>query len=173
MAVARARVAVKGAAQIFRFEQARQAPCRRRLDFAAILAQLRRNEIKIERTIEFRFITDRRNFFAGFFFCVSVVGGCETIFVQCPAALERAIPQHDVVLLAAREITESERIFRAAHNAQISLDARAQTHTRLGCATRDDIFHERMTGEDFRDRLRILFVATMKSRSRTISFRRR
>ena len=156
-AVARAGVAMKSAAQIFRLEQARQAPFRGRFDFAAIFAQLRRHEIEPERAIEFRFVADLRDFAAALFafFVRRFFRRREPIFVQRPAALQRAVAQDDVVFLAAGEIAERKRIFGAAHDAQIGLDAGTQPHARFRRAARDDALDQRMLHEKICDRRRL------------------
>ena len=182
-AVTRGRVAMKSAAQIFRFEQARQASRGRRLEFAAVFAQLRRDVIQTERAIE---IGSRRESSESFELAAmprfgvrrsvrrrSGAAVAEAIFVQRPAALQRATPDDDVVLLAPGKIIQRKRIFRRAHHPQIALNAGTQSHARLRRALRDDRFDERMLNETSRKSPPALEVATMKSRSRTISFRRR
>ena len=83
-------------------------------------------------------------------------GGREPIFVQGPAALQRAVPQDDVVLLASGKITEGKRIFRRANHAQVGLDAGAQPHARFGRAARDNALDERMPNKKLSDLFRRL-----------------
>src|SRR3954469_11585233 len=54
VSIARRRVAMERAAQILPLDQARQFVLRGRVELAAVLAQLRRNEIEIEGTIQLR-----------------------------------------------------------------------------------------------------------------------
>ena len=137
-AIARAGVTMKCAAQIFRLDQARQASFGGGFDFAAIFAQLRRNEIEIERTIKLRFIPHFRNRVRRSILARDSFGGREPIFVQGPAALQRAISQDDIVLFASGKIAERKRIFRRANHAQVGLDAGAQPDAGFGRALRDE-----------------------------------
>src|SRR5437870_6581603 len=62
MAVARSRVAMKCAPQVFLLDQFRKGMFFRSFKFAAIFTQLRRNEIEIESAIKFGLIAHLRNF---------------------------------------------------------------------------------------------------------------
>ena len=156
--VARGGVTMESAAQIFFLDQARQRMIGRRFKFAAIFAQLRRNKIEIEGAIKFHFIANLRNPGGRSFFARTRRGGrgCEAIFVQRPTAFERAIPQLDVVLLAAGEIIKGKGIFGRADHAQVALNLGAKSHARFGRALRDDRFNQWMLEKKFRDRSRLL-----------------
>ena len=78
----------------------------------------------------------------------------EPILVQGPAALQRAVSHHDVVLLASGKVIERKRILRRRHHAQIALNAGTQPHARLGRALQNDRLHQRMRGKRLRDRVR-------------------
>ena len=140
---------MKSAPQVFRFDQARQLPVRRRLKLAAVLAQLRRDVIQIERAIQFRLFADRWNLLRRLLLlCFRIRWRfAEPIFIQRPAALQGPASDLDVVLLAPRKIIESERIFRRRDNAQVTLNSRAQTHTRFRRPLGDDRFDQRMLNE--------------------------
>ncbi len=60
--IARSRVAMKRAAQIFLLDQFRQRVLFGRFELAAVLSQLRRNEIEIDRAIQIGFIAHLWNF---------------------------------------------------------------------------------------------------------------
>src|SRR5207248_10545014 len=61
VSVAGGSMAMKGAAQVLQLDQARQFSRLCRFEFAAIFAQLRRNEIESESAIETRFFVNFRN----------------------------------------------------------------------------------------------------------------
>src|SRR5437016_1507249 len=108
MPVARSGVTMERAAQILLLDQARQRMFFRGFELAAIFPHLRRNEIKIESAIELCFITHFWNLrrrlllFLGFRIWRQ---RRETVFVQSPAALQRAAAQLDVVFLVPGEIS--------------------------------------------------------------------
>src|SRR2546430_12638810 len=108
MAVARSRVAMKCAPQVFLLDQFRKGMFFRSFKFAAIFTQLRRNEIEIESAIKFGLIAHLRNFLCpSFLFRFRIWRRRrETIFIQRPAALQRAAAQPDIVLLISSEISE-------------------------------------------------------------------
>jgi hypothetical protein len=89
----------------------------RRLEFAAILPQFRRNKIEIERAIQFRFVANLWDVYNRFFLACARCDrhGRETIFVKRPTAFQSAIAHLDVMLLASGKIIERERIFRSTH----------------------------------------------------------
>jgi len=105
-----------------------------------------RSLFQIERAIEIRFVTDHRNFLRYLALFGLGIRRCfaEPIFIQRPAALERATPQHDIVLFAPGKIIEREWILGRAHDAQIALNAGAQSHTAFRRTLRNHTFHERM-----------------------------
>ena len=85
VAVARGGVAMESAAQIFRFDQARQRSRGGGLELAAVLAQLRRDVIEIERAIQVRLLANCRDFGRDLLsFFASAIGRRwrEPIFVQ-------------------------------------------------------------------------------------------
>ena len=138
--VARDGVTMKCAAQIFPLDQARQRMFFRRVEFAGVFAQLRRNEIEIERAIKSSFVANPRNLDGRSFLSRSGIGRSrrETIFVQRPTALQRAAAHLDVVLFAAGEVIQRKRIFSQTDDAQVALDPGAKPHTRLGRSLRDE-----------------------------------
>ena len=163
VSVARGSVAMESAAQIFRLDQPGQRPRGSRLEFSAVLPQLRRDVIELERAVEIGFLADDRNrLFPGRDAAlrrpVSAARRpylnwrlAEPVFVQRPAALQGAVSHHDVVLLASGKIIERERIFRRTDHAQVALNSRAQTDARFGWPLRDDGFDQRMSDERSRD----------------------
>src|ERR1700730_17552806 len=153
MSVARERVAMERAAHIFRLDQFWKAVFFSRFEFAAVLAQLRRNKIEIDRAIELGFIADLRNFDCRSFLARFWVRSQwrETILIKRPAAFESTVPHLDIVLLAASEVVESKWIFRGTDHTQFALNAGAKSHACLGRSLRDDRFDERMFDKEFRD----------------------
>jgi len=113
------------AATTFKAIASESAALGRGFDLAAVFPELRRHEVEPERAVKFRFVADLRNLLRGPFFVFgrSFFRGGETVFVQRPAALQRAVAEDDVVFLAPGEIAERKGIFRAAHDPQIGLDA--------------------------------------------------
>jgi hypothetical protein len=71
----------------------------------------------------------------------------EAVFIERPTAVLGKATQHDVVLLAAGEIHESERVFLVGHDAQVGLEAVLEHDTRLGLARREDAFDQRVFAE--------------------------
>ena len=156
-AVTRGGVAVERAAKIFRFDQAWEFSRRGRLEFAAVLAQFRRNVIEIERAIQVRLFADDRDFATLFCLFRGGIRRCfaEPILVQSPTALQGPAPDLDIVLFAAGKIIEGERIFRRGHHPQVALNAGAQSHARFRRPLGDHRLDERMVNEergDFRRR---------------------
>ena len=68
--------------------------------------------------------------------------------------MQRAVPQHDIVLLAASEIAEGKWVFRRANHAQVGLDAGAQTDACFGRPARHHALDERMRDKKLRHLLR-------------------
>src|SRR5438132_14137429 len=112
----------------------------RSLKFAAILAQLWRNKVEAQRSIELGFISNLRDFYWGFSLARFGIDrrGSKPIFIQRPTALQGATAHLDVVLFAAGEVVESERVLGRAYDPQIALDSGAKLHARLRRALRDD-----------------------------------
>src|SRR6266436_6684948 len=102
----------------------------RRLEFAAVFAQLRRNEIEIERAIKSSFVANARNPDGRSFLSRSGIGRSwgEMVFVQRPSALQRAAAHLDVVLFAAGEVIQRKRIFRQTDDTQVALDPGTKPH---------------------------------------------
>src|SRR5438270_11016394 len=96
----------------------------RSLKFAAILAQLRRNKVEAQRSIKLGFISNLRDFYCGFFLARFRIDrrGSKPIFIQRPTALQGATAHLDVVLLAAGEVVESERVLGRAYEPQLAVD---------------------------------------------------
>ena len=128
----------------------------RRLKLATVFTQLRRNKIEIERTIQFAFVANLWNFLGrSFLACFRLRRKWgEPVFVQRPAAFERAIAHLDVVFLAAGKIIDGERIFAAAHHTQIALNAGTNPHARFCRTLGEDRLGQRMCDKRFRDRSR-------------------
>ena len=140
VAVAGDGVTMKRAAQIFLLDELRQGVLFSRFKLAAVLSQLRRHEIEIDRTIQIGFIPDSGNFADRFVLLRLRIDGQrgEPVFVQCPATLQRAAAHFDVVFLVPSEICEGKRIFRRRDNAQITLDSGSQPHAGFCRTLRDD-----------------------------------
>src|SRR4051812_41455621 len=97
---------MKGPAQIFRLDQARDFSRRGGFKFTAVLAQLRRDVIEIERAIEFFFVTDGRDVALRRPVdpAIRPYDRSEPIFVHRPTALKGAAAHDDVMLLTPSKI---------------------------------------------------------------------
>ena len=172
--VARNRMAMKRAAQIFLLDQFRQRVLFGRFEFAAVLSQLRRNEIEIDRAIQIGFIAHLWNFLQrSFLFRFRINWNrSEPVFVERPASLQRAAAHLDVVFLVPGEISKRKRVFRRRDHSQIALHSRTQSHARFGRTLRDDRIQPadgkrkisssppaRLSPPANRDRARFLFAA--------------
>src|SRR5207248_8506317 len=104
--VAGSSMTVERATQVLPVNQWRQISRFCCFEFAAVLPQLRWNEIESEGAIKPCFIGDWRNLkrqrlpFPG----RGLRRGGQAIFIECPAPIESAVSHHNVVLLAARKI---------------------------------------------------------------------
>src|ERR1043166_8293934 len=129
-------------------------------ELAAVFSQLRRDEIEIDRSIEFGFIAHLWNFLNRPFLFRGrdavlrrPVGAArrpyhfrlwnwrQSVLVERPTSFKGAAAQFDVVILVAGEISKRKRIFGRAHNSQITLHSGAKSYARFGWALSDDRFH--------------------------------
>ena len=125
-------------------------------ELAPIFPQLRRNEIEIHRAVQIGFVVHLWDFLRRFFlfrFRLDRERG-QPVLVECPASFKRATAQLDVVLLVPGKVSERKRVFRGAHHAQITLDARTKPHTGFSRTLGDNRFYQRMTDKKLRDRFR-------------------
>ena len=152
-AVARGGVVVESAAQILRLDEIGQRVLFRRGEFAAILAQLRLDVIETERAVEIALLVDLRAPAGGVGPSAFSIGA-EPVFVERPAAGERALAHDDVVLLRAGEVVQREGILGVLHHAQIGLDAALQPHARFRRAVRDHALDHLVLHEKLRHRPR-------------------
>ena len=108
---------------------------RRRQIRRGLSAQFRRDIGEVELRVNFFFglAADEQFGIAGFLF-----GFEEAVFVEAEAALDGALAQDDVVLLAASEIEQGVGVFGIADDAQIRLDAAGQNDRGLGFALGGD-----------------------------------
>ena len=104
----------------------------RGFEFAAVFAQFRRNKIERESAIQIRFLPNRwdlncrlSNYPPGSGLFRSRIGrqARQPVFIQGPAALQRAAAHLDVVFLAPGEVIERERILVRVDDAKIALNA--------------------------------------------------
>ena len=147
------RMVVQRAAQIRPLDQFRQIVFLRRGKFAVVLAQFRLDVRQIQLFKNFLLGLARHQQFRVARFLLRFE---QAVFVQPQAALDRPLPHHDVVLLAAGEIRQRKRKFPVAHHAQIALDAAFQNHARLRFAFRRDFENSRLRNKKF-NHLRRLF----------------
>ena len=112
----------------------------RRVEFTAVFAQLRRNEIEIKSAIKSGFVANARNPDGRSFLSRSGIGRSrgEAVFVQRPTALQRATAHLDVMLFAAGEVIQRKRIFSQTNDPQVALDPGTKPDTRLGRSLRDE-----------------------------------
>ena len=118
-----------------RVDRATAAPGRGGLDLAAVLAQLGRRSRpgRAPRRCPLRSRP-----------AIGLVVGVEqAVFVQLPAALERAIAQRDVVRLRAGEVLQRRAALLGRDEAQVGLEAAAKQHAGLGVAVAEHALDQR------------------------------
>ena len=114
-------VIVERPAQVHQLHQTRQLVLRRRLDLAAVLAQLRLDELQAERAVNILFLMHLGSL--RFF-----INRIQPVFVQRPSRLQRQRTQSHIVLLGTGEILEGKRKLRVLHRSQVAVNPVFQTH---------------------------------------------
>ena len=109
------------------------------IDFAAVLAQLGRNVVEVERVIDL------------------LLGGCrdddivfqaqQGVLAECEAALDGALAQRDVVHLGAGEVLQRGAVAGARQQPYIDLEIVAQGEADLVLSAREQLVDEREGGD--------------------------
>ncbi len=120
----------------------------RRFEFAGVLAQLRLHEVESEFRINLLLAVARHEQLRIARF---LLRSEQAVFIEPQAARDGALAHHDVVLLAAGEIGERERILRVAHHAQVGLNSAFQHHAGFRLAFRAHGNNSRLLREKFDD----------------------
>ena len=112
-----------------------------RLELAAVFAEFGFDVVEAEQLVDIALFVDLRDFRG------ALLDRCETVFVERPPAILGQAAQHDVVLLAAGEIHEGERVFFVGDDAQVGLQAVGQHDARFGVARGEDAADQRVFAE--------------------------
>ena len=138
------RVAVHLAAEVAELDEPGSVAPPRRLELAAVLAQLGRDEAVAEEGIE-RLLVPEGMHLSGLDHRDAVLGDRE------PVAL-RLLAQRDVVVLRAGEVLQEVAVALRRHDAEIEPEALLGDHGRLRVAVGDDLEHPRQADEVRRQR---------------------
>ena len=150
-AVGPVRVRVKVAPDVADRDERGKGVPRRRVDLAAVLAQLRRDPVHPERGVDLLFAG------AGELLAARLgADAVEPVLVQQELALERDPAQADVVLLRAGEVEERCAPRAGRHDAQVDLHPARDQHRRLRVAVREDALDRRGADEGGHDRRRVV-----------------
>ena len=145
-AVGRRRVHVDVAAEIGGGDEPGQGLALGGLDFTAVLAQLRRHRLEVQRGVDV--------LLAGARDPLLVLDAIEPVLVQLQAAPQGAVAQRDVVRLRPGEVLHRRPQAVAWHQPQVGLESAPEQHAGLRLAVREDAFHQHVAGEAIHQRRR-------------------
>ena len=151
-AVAGGRVIVKCAAKVRPLDEVGEFVFLGGIDFTPVFAEFGLHVIEAECAVDVGLLVNLGQGFAEF----ASLGGTEAVFVQRPAARERAGAHAHIVLFAAGEIIQGEWKLGACDGAEIALDAALEDDAGFCCAVGEHIFHQGMGGEECHDGFRLL-----------------
>ena len=125
------RVAVQVAAQVGALDELRQLALARRVELAAVLAQLGRDVRVAEVRVELLLVGSRE--------LLARLGGRDGVLGDGEAAAHGVLAQRDVVVLRAGEVLEQVAVRLRRDDAKVEPEALVRDHRRLRVPLRDDV----------------------------------